>query len=72
MTWTKPGKFTDEEYEKYEKALDGAGKNMRLRTPGRTPDTTTFVSAIGSIINNGFPVDKKGAYVRPMMWIKTV
>ena len=61
-----------EEFETYEDRLSGIGRNMRLRTPGRAMDSTAFVSALGTVVDQGFPVDESGAFVMPMMWVKTV
>ncbi len=62
---------SEEDYRKYGEVLGDMSKNMRLRTPGKTMDTTVFVSALNEAIDQGFPVDQKGAYVRPMIWVNT-
>ncbi|MEE3467133.1 MAG: DUF6273 domain-containing protein [Eubacterium sp.] len=60
-----------EDVDTYEEALGDMVKHMRLRTPGMTQDTTAFVSVLGTVIDNGFPVNEEGAYVRPMIWVNT-
>lgn len=70
--------MNEEEVRKYSKQLGDKCKVMRLRTPGKDPDTTTFVSALGrtgdkekivDIIDYGFPVELNGVYIRPVMWV---
>lgn len=60
------------EVEKYKEVLKSGRNNMRLRTPGKSRKTTTFISYRGQVIDYGFPVEQKGAMVRPMMWVSTV
>lgn len=63
------------EITKYQKYLKDRIKMMRLRTPGKEGDTTTYVSSLGMIdkkvdvIEYGFPVNRGGVSIRPAMWV---
>lgn len=70
--------MNEEEVRKYSKQLGDKCKVIRLRTPGKDQDTTTYVSALGrtgdrekivDVIDYGFPVELSGAYIRPVMWV---
>lgn len=70
--------MNEEEVRQYRKQLGAKLKTMRLRTPGKETDTTTYVSALGQmgdknkrvdIIDYGFPVERNGACIRPTMWV---
>lgn len=70
--------MNEEEVRQYRKQLGVKLKTMRLRTPGKDRNTTTYVSALGvqgkdkkevDIIDYGFPVERNGACVRPTMWV---
>ncbi len=59
-----------DEYRTHKKQLGDKVRNMRLRTPGDSPATTMFVSDEWEVISNGFPVEKVGAYIRPVIQVK--
>ena len=70
--------MNEDEVRQYRKQLGTKLKTMRLRTPGKEKDTTTYVSALGQtgdkekevdIIDYGFPVERNGACIRPTMWV---
>ena len=70
--------MNENEVRQYRKQLRAKLKTMRLRTPGKEKDTTTYVSALGQtgdkekevdIIDYGFPVERNGACIRPTMWV---
>lgn len=70
--------MNEDEVRQYRKQLGAKLKTMRLRTPGKAKDTTTYVSALGQtgdtekevdIIDYGFPVERNGACIRPTMWV---
>lgn len=70
--------MNEEEVRKYRKQLGVKLKTLRLRTPGKDKDTTTYVSVLGQtgnkgktvdIIDYGFPVERNGACIRPTMWV---
>ncbi|MBO6107844.1 MAG: hypothetical protein J6P16_00385 [Eubacterium sp.] len=53
----------------YEDILGTMINNLRLRDAGLNPDTTAFVSAEGDIVDEGYPADIPGCYIRPMLWV---
>lgn len=59
-----------EEYQTYKDKLGDKVKNMRLRTPGESPASTVFISDEWEVISYGFPVEKVGAYIRPVIQVK--
>lgn len=70
--------MNEDEVRQYRKQLGSKLKTMRLRTPGKEKDTTTYVSALGQvgdkekvvdIVDYGFPVERNGACIRPTMWV---
>lgn len=62
--------LNETEYEKYRKRLKAKAKTMRLRTPGKDATSTTYVSALEEVVTYGFPADKNGACIRPVMWVE--
>lgn len=56
---------------KYKKYLGTKMNNMRLRNPGKEETTTEFTTGAGAIVRYGFPVNEKGALIRPAMWVST-
>lgn len=70
--------MNEDEVYQYRKQLREKVKDMRLRTPGKDGDTTTYVSVLGhksdkrkeiDIIEYGYPVDRLGVCIRPTMWV---
>ena len=61
------------EAERYKKMLQSKDnqKAWWLRTPGKTPDSTAFVSAEGAIMQYGYAADSKEMAVRPAVWVET-
>lgn len=59
-----------EEMQQYKKILGDKVKSMRLRTPGKELNTTAYVSYLKECVDYGIPVNQKGAYIRPVMWIQ--
>ena len=59
-----------EELLQYRNILGGKVKNMRLRTPGKELNTTAYVSCLKECVDYGIPVNEKGMYIRPVMWIQ--
>lgn len=57
------------EVHKYKKILNENVNNMRLRNPGKEGNATEFVSGLGEVVEYGYPVDKSGMLIRPVMWI---
>lgn len=60
---------SEDDVDHYEDIMEGKTHNMRLRTPGKEPGTTTFVSREGTVIDYGYPSDEEGLIVRPMIWV---
>lgn len=65
--------LSSKEVKKYKKAImsegQNRGNNMRLRTPGKEAITTEFVSGLGEVVEYGYPVNKPGALIHPVMWV---
>lgn len=61
--------LSSQEAKKYKKVLNDRGNNMRLRTPGKERITTEFVSGLGEVVEYGYPVNKPGAPIHPVMWV---
>lgn len=61
--------LSSREVKKYKKILSDRGNNMRLRTPGKEEMTTEFVSGLGEVVEYGYPVNKPGVPVHPVMWV---
>ena len=70
--------MNEDEVRQYRKQLGVKLKTMRLRTPGKDKNTTTYVSALGvqgedkkkvDVVDYGFPVERNGACIRPTMWV---
>lgn len=70
--------MNEDEVRQYRKQLGAKLKTMRLRTPGKDKNTTTYVSALGvqgkdkkevDVVDYGFPVERNGACIRPTMWV---
>lgn len=61
--------LSSREVNKYKDILDDRGNNMRLRTPGKEGMTTEFVSGLGEVVEYGYPVNKPGAPIHPVMWV---
>lgn len=62
--------LSKEEVKKYGKTMESTKNNMRLRDKGENPCTTKFVSYLGDCVDAGFPVNEKGAAIRPAVWVK--
>ena len=62
--------LSDSELKQYHKILGDRTRDMRLRTPGKEEDTTTYGSYLRKSVDYGIPVDDKSVYVRPAMWIQ--
>ena len=61
----------ESEAERYQQLLTSK-KNQKawwLRTPGKTDDSTAFVSAQGTIMHYGYTSDSKDIAVRPAIWV---
>lgn len=61
--------LSSKEAVKYKKYLGSRINNLRLRNPGKEETTTEFTTGMGQIIRYGFPVNEKGALIRPVMWV---
>lgn len=61
--------LSSREVKKYKKILNERSYNMRLRTPGKEGITTEFVSGLGEVVEYGYPVNKPGAPIHPVMWV---
>lgn len=57
------------EMKKYKKYIDLTGNNMRLRNPGKEETTTAFMTDGKEVVYYGFPVNQKGAWIHPVMWV---
>ncbi len=75
---TKGGKDTtdkvyimdDEEIMKYAGVLGNKAKSLRLRNPGYDQSSTAYFSHLKEVVYYGFPVDQKGVYNRPVLWVR--
>lgn len=63
--------LSSKEAAKYKKYLGSRVNNLRLRNPGKEETTTEFTTGMGKTIRYGFPVNEKGALIRPVMWVST-
>ncbi len=59
----------EEQYKTYKKKLSSISRLTRLRTPGMDPSTTAYISNTVKIETYGYPVDKQGVSIRPVMWV---
>ena len=59
-----------EQVETYKGVLGSKMNNTRLRTPGKELNATCYVSYVKEIVEYGFPVEKKGALVRPIITVQ--
>lgn len=62
--------MNEAEAKKYKKVLKEKRKNMRLRTPGRDLTSTTYIASQGTVIDYGFPVEKRDVCIRPVIWVR--
>lgn len=62
--------FSVDEIEKYADILKNKAKSLRLRTPGKDQDSTAYYSHLQEVVYYGFPVDQKGVYNRPVLWVR--
>lgn len=58
-----------DEIGRYADILKDKVKSLRLRNPGLTRDSTAYVSPLKEVVYYGFPVDQKGVYNRPVLWV---
>lgn len=61
------------EAERYKNVLrsEHNQKAWWLRTPGKTKDSTAFVSAEGTVMSYGYAADSGELAVRPAIWVRT-
>ncbi len=62
--------LSSEEMEPYLQLLKEKAKSIRLRTPGADQTATAYVGNTLQIIDYGYPVEQKGIYNRPAVWVK--
>lgn len=78
MYGTRGGKDTvdkvfimnDEEVKKYAGLLGNKAKSLRLRNPGYDQSATAYFSHLKEVVYYGFPVNQKGVYNRPVLWVR--
>jgi len=58
-----------EQVDTYKDVLGSKINNTRLRTPGKDLTSTCYISYVKEIVEYGFPVEKKGALVRPIITV---
>ncbi len=54
---------------KYREVLKKKANNLRLRDSGAAK-STAFTTYKGEVVDDGFPVEKTGVCIRPVMWVK--
>lgn len=62
--------FSADEIQKYAGILKNKAKSLRLRQPGKDQDSTAYYSHLKEVVYYGFPVDQKGVYNRPVLWVR--
>lgn len=62
--------FSEQEILPYLEILGEKAKSIRLRTPGRDLTATAYVSNQCEVVPFGFPVEQKGIYNRPVIWVE--